>query len=120
MAVLSNGRRCPNAAVPGSTYCGLPQHQALSRFETSQVAILSNVAEAELAILADPDADEGQVSEIVERAEAEFVEEEPTSTGPAEDTDGESVGEAEQEQDESEEALAEDAATEAPQEAEQA
>ena len=31
MAVLSNGRRCPNAAVPGSTYCGLPPHQALTR-----------------------------------------------------------------------------------------
>ena len=41
LAVLSNGRRCPNAAIPGSTYCGLPQHQALSRFETSQVAILA-------------------------------------------------------------------------------
>jgi N utilization substance protein A len=74
MAVLSNGRRCPNAAIPGSTYCGLPSHQALSRFETSQTAILANVAEAEVAILADPDADEGQVSEIVERASSEFVE----------------------------------------------
>jgi N utilization substance protein A len=74
MAVLSNGRRCPNAAIPGSTYCGLPSHQALSRFETSQTAILANVAEAEVAILADPDADEGQVSEIVERALSEFVE----------------------------------------------
>ena len=62
MAVLSNGRRCPNAAVAGSTYCGLPQHQALVRFETSQVAILADVAEAEVAILADPDADEGQVT----------------------------------------------------------
>jgi N utilization substance protein A len=87
MAVLSNGRRCPNAAVPGSTYCGLPQHQALSRFETSQVAILSNVAEAEVEILADPDADEGQVSEIVARAEAEFVEEEPEAVPPAEETE---------------------------------
>jgi N utilization substance protein A len=74
MAVLSNGRRCPNAAIPGSTYCGLPQHQALSRFETSQVAMLANVSETEVAILADPDADEGQVTEIVERAESEFVE----------------------------------------------
>ena len=37
MAVLSNGRRCPNAAIDGSTYCGLPQHQALSRFETNQI-----------------------------------------------------------------------------------
>jgi N utilization substance protein A len=74
MAVLSNGRRCPNAAIPGSTYCGLPQHQALSRFETSQTAILANVSETEVAILADPDADEGQVEEIVNRAASEFVE----------------------------------------------
>jgi N utilization substance protein A len=74
MAVLSNGRRCPNAAIPGSTYCGLPQHQALSRFETSQTAILANVSETEVAILADPDADQGQVEEIVDRAASEFVE----------------------------------------------
>jgi N utilization substance protein A len=74
LAVLSNGRRCPNAAIPGSTYCGLPTHQALARFETSQVAVLAGLAEAELAILADPDGDEGQVAEIVARASAEFVE----------------------------------------------
>jgi N utilization substance protein A len=74
MAVLSNGRRCPNAAIPGSTYCGLPQHQSLSRFETSQTAVLADLSEAEVAILADPDADEGQVEEIVARAEANFTE----------------------------------------------
>ncbi len=28
-AVLSNGKRCPNAAIAGSRYCGLPAHQAL-------------------------------------------------------------------------------------------
>jgi len=28
-ALLSNGKRCPNAALPGSTYCGVPAHQAL-------------------------------------------------------------------------------------------
>src|SRR3954447_1158742 len=76
MAVLTTGRRCPNAAIPASTYCGLPQHQALSRFETSQVAILSDLSQAELAILADPDADQGQVEEIVARASANFVERE--------------------------------------------
>ena len=80
MAVLSNGRRCPNAAIPGSTYCGLEPHQALSRFATSQTAVLANVSETEIAILADPDADEGQVTEIVERAESEFVE--PSDRGP--------------------------------------
>src|SRR4051812_37795524 len=28
-ATLSNGKRCPNAALPGSHYCGVPAHQAL-------------------------------------------------------------------------------------------
>jgi transcription termination/antitermination protein NusA len=74
MAVLSNGRRCPNAAIAESTFCGLPQHQALSRFETNQMAVLATVPEAEVAILADPDADEGQVAQIVEKAESEFDE----------------------------------------------
>src|SRR6201994_1556736 len=75
MAVLSNGRRCPNAAVPSSTYWGLPQHQALTRFDTSQVAVLGDLSDAEVEILADPDADQGQVDEIVARAAANFVEE---------------------------------------------
>ena len=29
-AILSNGKRCPNAAIQGSRYCGLPAHQALT------------------------------------------------------------------------------------------
>jgi N utilization substance protein A len=77
MAVLSNGRRCPNAAIEGSTYCGLPSHQALSRFDTNQIAVLASIPEAEVEILADPDADQGQIDTIVEKAEAEFVEEAP-------------------------------------------
>ena len=28
-AMLSNGKRCPNAALPGSHYCGVPAHQQL-------------------------------------------------------------------------------------------
>jgi N utilization substance protein A len=99
MAVLSNGRRCPNAAIEGSTYCGLPQHQALSRFETSQMAVLGGVSEAEVEILADPDADQGQVDEIVARAEADFVEEVPEeevseelAAGPDAASEGDSDG----------------------------
>jgi transcription termination/antitermination protein NusA len=83
MAVLTTGRRCPNAAVPGSTYCGLPAHQALSRFETSQVAVLADVSETEVEILADPEADQGQVDEVVARAMANFVEQEPEVTDEA-------------------------------------
>jgi N utilization substance protein A len=29
-AILSNGKRCPNASLPGSAYCGVPAHQALA------------------------------------------------------------------------------------------
>jgi N utilization substance protein A len=29
-AILSNGKRCPNTALPGSHYCGVPAHQALT------------------------------------------------------------------------------------------
>jgi transcription termination/antitermination protein NusA len=83
LAVLTTGRRCPNAAVPGSTYCGLPTHQALSRFETSQVAVLADVSEAEIEILADPDGDQGQVDEIVARATANFVEPSEEEEAPA-------------------------------------
>jgi transcription termination/antitermination protein NusA len=112
MAVLSNGRRCPNAAVPGSTYCGLQSHQALSRFETSQVAVLGDVSEAEIAILADPDGDEGQIVEIVERASANFVEvaeEEPAAEG----EEAEIAEDATTAEEATEEAIEEDIAEEA-------
>jgi N utilization substance protein A len=29
-AILSNGKRCPNAALPGTRYCGVPGHQELA------------------------------------------------------------------------------------------
>ena len=29
-AVLSTGKRCPNSALPGSRYCGIPAHRALA------------------------------------------------------------------------------------------
>ena len=74
-AVLSAGRRCPNAALEGSRYCGLPQHQALTRFQTNQVTILSVLSEGEVAVLADPDAEDAAVSELVAKAEAQFSEE---------------------------------------------
>jgi N utilization substance protein A len=74
MTVLSSGRRCPNAAIAGSTYCGLPQHQALSRFTTSHVAVLSGLGDSEIETLANPDSDEAEVTAIVTGAEAGFVE----------------------------------------------
>jgi N utilization substance protein A len=74
MAVLTTGRRCPNAALESSYYCGLPQHQALARFETNQVAVLSPLSDDEIATLADSEADESNVAGIVEKAESQFDE----------------------------------------------
>jgi transcription termination/antitermination protein NusA len=84
-AVLSAGRRCPNASLSGSRYCGLPQHQALARFETNQVTVLAALSEEEVATLADPEADEGAVASLVARAEAEFAEGEEEAEAPAEE-----------------------------------
>jgi N utilization substance protein A len=91
MAVLSAGRRCPNAALPGSRYCGLPTHQALARFTTNQVTVLSPLDEGEIALLADGDAAEDAISPIVARAEEEFAaadaadESAPTAEGVADE-----------------------------------
>jgi N utilization substance protein A len=40
-AILTNGRRCPNASLPGSRYCGLDPHQALAEIGSDAVADLS-------------------------------------------------------------------------------
>jgi transcription termination/antitermination protein NusA len=74
MAIMTTGRRCPNAALQGSQYCGLPQHQALARFSTNQVAVLEPLSDEEVATLADGDADESAVKPIVEKAESQFDE----------------------------------------------
>jgi len=41
-AILANGRRCPNAALPGSRYCGLPAHQALAGKDGDRLAARSD------------------------------------------------------------------------------
>src|SRR6202161_2451743 len=62
-AILSNGRRCPNAALPGSRYCGIESHQALAHKDTDQIEASqeeggSAVTEAQ-APVASPSAPEG-------------------------------------------------------------
>ncbi len=82
MAIMTTGRRCPNAALQGSQYCGLPQHQALARFSTNQVAVLTPLSDEEVATLADAGVDEATVKPIVEKAESQF--DESTETDQAE------------------------------------
>jgi transcription termination/antitermination protein NusA len=117
LAVLSSGRRCPNAAVGGSTFCGLPQHQALTRFSTNHVGVLSSLGDAEISTLADPDSDDAEVEAIVTGAEAGF--EEPgdeVPVEPEEEVAGAEEGEAAEagEADEAEATAAEATGTEAP------
>jgi N utilization substance protein A len=98
-AVLSAGRRCPNASLAGSRFCGLPQHQALVRFDTNQVTVLSSLGDEDVSVLADPEAGDDQVNEIVARAEAAFA---------AAETEGEAAEEAAAEVSAESETLTED------------
>ena len=80
-AVLANGKRCPNEALPGSRYCGLPAHQALALQETDDdeepiLAESDPELEAE-ADLAEPDAEsigphslDGEEREIADQVAA--------------------------------------------------
>jgi N utilization substance protein A len=52
-AILSNGKRCPNAALSGSRYCGVPAHQALTAKDSTAEAVaedLETAAELEEAV----------------------------------------------------------------------
>jgi N utilization substance protein A len=35
IAILANGKRCPNTAVPGSRFCGIPAHRQLAEREAA-------------------------------------------------------------------------------------
>jgi transcription termination/antitermination protein NusA len=105
MAILTTGRRCPNAALQSSQFCGLPQHQALARFGTNQVAVLTPLTDEEVATLADSGADESAVKPIVEKAESQFDEnaeaeepeaDEPEADEPEEAEEAEEAGESEE------------------------
>src|ERR1700754_5088502 len=75
-AISVRGRRCPNEALPGSPFCGLPKHQALSRFTTAAVAILEPLSDEEIGDLSDPDKTWDDVVDIVTRAEELFGDQE--------------------------------------------
>jgi N utilization substance protein A len=80
-AILSNGKRCPNAALPNSRYCGVPAHQALVGTEAD--VELAPVAEAEIA--AEVDAVEQVESEGPGEGEPPIV---PSAEETGHDLDG--------------------------------
>ncbi len=72
-AILSNGKRCPNAALPNSRYCGVPAHQALVGMEPDVAVEAAELAPEEL---------EAEI-EAVEQVEAESPSEgEPAVSAP--------------------------------------
>jgi N utilization substance protein A len=52
-AILSNGKRCPNAALPGSKFCGVPAHQELALRADDEANPIVEEPEPELEALAD-------------------------------------------------------------------
>jgi N utilization substance protein A len=87
-AVLSNGKRCPNEALPGSRYCGLPAHQALALQDTEDVEPIVTEAEPELEARADtapPEAEsigpESIAPESAEEGDLEAAEPEQVPAG---------------------------------------
>jgi N utilization substance protein A len=112
-AVLSTGKRCPNAALPGSRYCGVPAHQELATKEAElptdapadtplasqdeveeaePVAVVEEVAEPEPAVVAEPSDEAPEPSaEASENEEAPVPE--PAAAGPEpEPGEGETSG----------------------------
>jgi transcription termination/antitermination protein NusA len=74
-ALLSNGKRCPNAALPGSKYCGVPAHQALASQEADDAALVPALAETERETDAELriEAVEDDVLEILQQEPQEVV-----------------------------------------------
>jgi N utilization substance protein A len=74
-AILANGKRCPNAALPGSKYCGVPAHQELALHDSDDEEPIVTESEPELEALADelpPDAE--SVGPSLPAVETEAVE----------------------------------------------
>jgi transcription termination/antitermination protein NusA len=72
IAILSTGKRCPNAALPGTRFCGVPAHQELAKREASgedlgDLIVQPGAPESE-------DGDEGELAAEAEVSETEFSE----------------------------------------------
>src|ERR1035437_944054 len=78
-ANLANGKRCPNAALPGSHYCGVPAHQELEALEPEeQAAASATVVEEVESVEAEAPASEVEPEPAAaEEAEAPVAAEEP-------------------------------------------
>ncbi len=87
-AILSNGKRCPNTALPGSKYCGIPAHREIAEREAAGEDVSAQVVqpaaeeEDELA----PEDDSQAVAEAQSNGEGppDTAESEPGTTAEGE------------------------------------
>ena len=101
-AVLSNGKRCPNEALPGSRYCGLPAHQELALHDSDDTDPIEAEDEPALAIrsdLAPPEAESIGLESLPEESEPLLDAEAPADVVATHDPPATEVAEAEGEVD---------------------
>jgi N utilization substance protein A len=92
-ATLSNGKRCPNAALPGSHYCGVPAHQAVANHPAGATPVeVPTVDEVEEAI--EDAARIAVADDIAAAATLEAVVEEAVAAGEITPEDGALIEEA--------------------------
>jgi N utilization substance protein A len=81
-AILSNGKRCPNASLPGTRFCGIPAHTALAEREARGETV------EEAVPIAGSEPEEAEGSEELEPAaplaEVELAVEMPSGPQPSE------------------------------------
>src|SRR4029077_18545408 len=58
-AILSNGKRCPNAALPGSRFCGVQAHQELAAREAAGEDMTGSIVQ-----IGAPDEESEDVEEV--------------------------------------------------------
>jgi N utilization substance protein A len=92
-ANLANGKRCPNAALPGSHYCGVPAHQKLEGLAPEELAAVTAAQTDEVD--STEAAAEDAVTEATEVEVAEVEETQPPTseavTEPEPETEPETV-----------------------------
>ena len=84
-AILSNGKRCPNTALPGSRFCGVQAHQELAEREARGEDLTGSVVtigapDDEEPGEAEAEGEETEVGEAEVVAEAAVEEESPSAS----------------------------------------
>src|SRR6476659_4055771 len=74
VAILSNGKRCPNAALPGSRFCGIPAHQELAKREAAGEDLGDQIVQPGAAEDEEPEGEELAAEATVDDSEAVVLE----------------------------------------------